>query len=107
MPCDTVKLTEESKVLQRTALQKLESMLALGQAQAVVSPTGAVAFRGWQGEKAGLTDVCAYRRLLASNSPGLRKALARAEALAGRKVDQRVVSAGVHSHDGGKTWGRH
>ena len=32
--------------------------------------------------------------------------IARAEALAGRTVDRKVVAAGVHSHDGGTTWNR-
>jgi hypothetical protein len=32
---------------------------------------------------------------------------ARAEAIAGRTVDARTIAAGVHSHDGGRTWGNH
>ena len=60
---------------------------------------------GWQQEdRSGLSDLCAYRKLLASNSPELRRAVARAEVVAGRKIDPRMVSAGVHSHDDGKSF---
>ncbi len=33
-------------------------------------------------------------------------ALAKAEAQAGRTVDKQAVASGLHSHDGGKTWGK-
>jgi hypothetical protein len=52
----------------------------------------------------GISDACAYRKLLASGSPALRAALAKAEAMAGRKVDPQAIASGVHSHDGGRTW---
>lgn len=106
MPCDTVaRLTPAQIKAQENAQAVLARKLAAGQVSVVVSPQGAVAFRGWIAEeRAGLTDLCAYRKLSASNSPELRRALARAEALAGRKVDQRLINAGVHSHDGGHTF---
>jgi hypothetical protein len=31
--------------------------------------------------------------------------IARAEQLAGRSIDRKVIANGVHSHDGGRTWG--
>lgn len=105
MPCDTVDLTAESKQRQAKALEKLDLDLLMGNAQVVIGAQGSIAFRGWQ-EREGLADLCAYRRLTAGNSPGLRRALARAEALAGRKVNAQAVAAGVHSHDGGATWSR-
>lgn len=36
-----------------------------------------------------------------------RAEIARAEQIAGRSVDRQVLAAGVHSHDGGKTWVGH
>ena len=112
MPCDTRRISveetaEQARARLRAAVAKLEGALTSGTASIVVGPTGAVAFKGWRGEGDGLTDVCAFRRLQASNSPALRRALARAEALSGRKVDPRAIAAGVHSHDGGGTWGTH
>ena len=47
------------------------------------------------------------RRLSAKGSESLRRAVARAEALAGRKADARAIASGVHSHDGGRTWDKH
>lgn len=89
------------------AVRRLDAMLAAGTAQVVISAQGAVAFKGdWNPDK-DISDVCAYRALSALNSPSLRRALARAEVTAGRKVDMRAVNSGTHSHDGGKTWGNH
>lgn len=98
--------TEQVKEEKQKALRRLEAGLATGNAIAVISAQGAIAFRGWH-DNAGVSDVCAYRALLASNSPGLRRAIARAEAMSGRKVNARAIAAGVHSHDGGATWGSH
>lgn len=106
MPCDRVDLTAESRRRQREALASLAVALGTGAVTVKVGPQGAVAFLGW-GDREGLADVCALRRLMAANDPNLRRALARAEALAGRKVDTRQIAAGVHSHDGGGTWGTH
>jgi hypothetical protein len=105
MPCDTVKtLTEVQKAGHRDALKRLEAALALGTVRLVVGSQGAVAFAGWA-DRAGLTDVCAYRRL--AQSAVLRRAAARAEVLSGRKINPQAVAAGHHSHDGGVTWGQH
>lgn len=88
------------------AARRLEKMIEAGTVTAVLGATGAVAFKGWaEQDRGGLSDVCAYRALTAANSPALRRAIARAEALAGRKVNAQAVAAGVHSHDGGRTWG--
>lgn len=111
MACWLVDVTAETKKRRETILERLTRELAEGRARVVVDRrTGAVAFQGGAaGELAGvgLADTCVYRRLLASNAPGLRAAIMRAEALAGRKVNESAVTAGVHSHDGGKTWGAH
>lgn len=103
MPCDTVR--EPVQILaMKSALDRLQEMLGAGTAQAVIGAQGAVAFRGWK-DRAGLSDLCAYRKLAARNAPELRRAIARAEVSAGRKIDPRAVASGVHSHDGGKSWG--
>lgn len=105
MPCDSIARTPTARENQRLALTRLESALNEGLARVVISASGAVAFSGWAIEqRGGLSDVCAYRRLVASNSPALRRAVFKAETMAGRKVDARQVAAGTHSHDGGSTW---
>jgi hypothetical protein len=104
MPCVTQpNLTETQREVMRKAIGRLEAGLATGNASAVIGANGAIAFKGWH-DAAGVSDLCAYRQLLASNSPALRRAIARAEAMSGRKLDQRAVSAGIHSHDFGATW---
>jgi hypothetical protein len=67
------------------AIDRLREKLAAGTAKLTVERDGSVTFRGWT-DKEGLCDGCAYRTLAASNSPELRKALARAEALSGRRA---------------------
>lgn len=106
MPCTTINMTDRVKATQEQALERLRKALATGTASVVVGPNGGVAFRGWPGERGMLFDLCAYRKLLASNSPELRRALAKAEAMSGQKVNQATIAAGVHSHDGGQTWGK-
>lgn len=105
MPCETLKTGEAERARMSTAIDRLEAMLTAGTVKLMVGASGSVAFRGWQAQdRSGVADLCAYRKLLSKNSPALRKALARAEALAGRQVDARAVAAGVHSHDAGATW---
>lgn len=111
MPCDTYRLTKEQTLEQRNAqikkaLAELEKKLLASQVKVVISQQGAVAFADWsKADRAGITDVCAYRVLSVQGSWALRQAVAKAEMLAGRKVSTQAVAAGVHSHDGGKTWG--
>ena len=109
MACDTVRSVGQSLAAREAevkgALRRLEQALAAGQARVVVGPTGAVAFQAWA-DRAGLSDACAYRVLTVEGSWILRQAVARAEAMGGRKVNTQAVAAGHHSHDGGRTWGR-
>jgi hypothetical protein len=107
MACDRIDLTEIMRQKQRDALDRLRKQLAAGTATVVISANGALAFRGWTGDRSMLFDACAYRKLVAANSPELRRAIARAEALSGRKLNPAAINAGVHSHDGGMTWGTH
>lgn len=104
MACDTNR-QPEAQAAQLTALQRLERALATGGASVVIGSQGAIAFRGWkEADRGGLSDLCAYRKLAASNSAELRRAVARAEAMSGRKLDPRAVASGTHSHDGGGSW---
>jgi hypothetical protein len=107
MPCTTQPtLTEQQRTAQRAALARLQAAIGAGAVSVVVSRAGAIALKGWgDADRAGVSDLCAYREL--RNSPEMRRALARAEVLAGRTVDARTIAAGVHSHDGGQSWGSH
>lgn len=101
------KQTEaERKEELRLAAKRLEKQLLDGRVKMIVSEGGAVAFTGWK-DSDGMSDACAYRALSSAGSLALRSAQARAEIAAGRTVDKAVVASGMHSHDGGKTWGRH
>jgi len=107
MPCTTQRdLTPTAKQAQAAALARLEKGLGLGAIRAVVGSSGSIAFAGWQ-DNSGISDLCAYKALAATNSPELRRAVARAEAISGYKVKTQAIAAGHHSHDGGKTWGTH
>lgn len=106
MPCITQPNRTPVQIKrQDEAIKRLEALLASGAVTATVGATGSVAFKGWaEQDKGGVSDLCAYRKLAASNSPALRRAVMRAEAMAGRKVDPRAINAGTHSHDGGQSW---
>jgi hypothetical protein len=109
MPCDT-RRTSSQTIQQRAeevrqAVKALDAALVNGRASVKVGPQGAITFVGLTDEQRdGITDACAYRRLLVSGSALAKAAIARAEALAGRSVDRRAIAQGVHSHDGGHTW---
>jgi hypothetical protein len=108
MPCDT-RLKPRQTISQRKAevvkaVDKLSQGLATGKVKAKIGPQGAIAFIGFDEDRDGVTDACAYRRLMVSGSALAKAAIAKAELLAGRKVDKSVLAAGVHSHDGGDHW---
>lgn len=106
MACWTIKVTPTVEELRRKALDRLEKALEAGTTTVKVGPTGSIAFsKPLNMIDDGYSDVCAYRVLLSKNSPALRRAVAKAEALAGRKVDPKAIASGVHSHDAGRTWG--
>ena len=109
MPCDTklkARQTIKERVAEvRRAVVGLSSALAVGRVKAVVGPQGAIAFTGWPAaERDGVTDACAYRRLMVDGSASAKLVIQRAELLAGRSVDRAVLATGAHSHDGGATW---
>jgi hypothetical protein len=112
MPCDTrlkAKQTLQQRAEEvRRVITRLSELLASGRVKAKVGPQGAIAFEGLtDAERDGVSDACAYRRLMISGSALAKAAIARAEQIAGRPVDRRVVARGAHSHDGGRTWHDH
>lgn len=111
MVCDT-KLKKQQTPAQRlaevtAAAKALQQKLLQGTVTVTIGrTTGALALQGWtEEERAGISDACIYRLL--AQTWEMRQAVARAEALAGRKLDQQAVLSGVHSHDGGVTWSKH
>lgn len=112
MPCDR-KLKPRQTISERkreieAVVAKLTAGLAAGRIKPVIGPQGAVAFQGLsETDRDGVTDACAYRRLMSSGSALAKVAIERAELLAGRKIDRQAVGIGAHSHDGGATWHSH
>lgn len=114
MPCDTVRdpnnpvLLAQRKFEVTSAVAVLDKLIMRRKVKVVIGPQGAIAFTGdeWEKNRNRVTDACAYRRIMATGSSLAKAEIARAEQLAGRTVDRRVLAAGTHSHDGGTTWGR-
>lgn len=108
MACESYRKPRQTEAERKAeiakALQDLEKRIASGLATVKVGPQGAVTFSGWE-NRSGVTDACAFRAL--SQSWTFKESLRKAEIAAGRKVESAKVLAGVHSHDGGKTWGKH
>lgn len=111
MPCDTV-LKPRQTIQQRAdevrrAVTSLDALLKKRRAQVRIGPQGAIAFVGWpEADRDGVTDACAYRRIMASGSSLAKAEIARAEQLSGRAVNRKVVATGIHSHDEGATWNK-
>lgn len=112
MPCDRV-LKPKQTIQQRAdevrrAVAKLDRALVTGTAKPKIGPQGAIAFEGFgEKDRDGVTDACAYRRIMSTGSSLAKAAIARAEAMAGRSVDRKIIGQGAHSHDGGRTWHDH
>ena len=111
MPCDrTIKTNQtiqERATEIREVVARLTRGLAAGTVKAKVGPQGAIAFLGLtDSERDGVTDNCAYRRLMASGSALAIAAIAKAEQLAGRSIDRQQIAIGAHTHDG-TTWHSH
>lgn len=108
MPCDT-KLKVNQTIQQRAeevrrAVAGLDQALRMRTIKPVIGPQGAIAFQGWDNGRDGVTDACAYRRIMATGSALAKAEIARAEQMSGRRVNMAAVGAGIHSHDGGRTW---
>jgi len=105
MPCDTRlkagQTISERKVEIKASVDKLAAALAAGKVKPVIGAKGGIAFPGWaEGQANGVTDACAFRRILSSGSALAKMAIERAEMMAGRKVDRQAVAQGLHTHDG-------
>jgi hypothetical protein len=112
MPCETRLKRNQTISMRKAEVRKvvdtLSQGLASGRLKAKVGPQGAVAFVGLtDAERDGVSDACCYRQLMVHGSALAKAAIARAEQLAGRSVDRRVVAQGHHSHDFGATWHDH
>lgn len=112
MPCDT-RLKPRQTIQQRAAEVRkaviaLEAALASGRAKVKIGPQGAVTFIAWtDNERDGVTDACAYRRIMATGGALAKAKIAQAELMAGRTVNRTAIAHGAHSHDGGTTWHDH
>ena len=105
MPCDTSRLPNQTLTQRKEeivkAVDKLAAALAAGKVKPVIGAKGGIAFPGWaEGQANGVTDACAFRRILSSGSALAKMAIERAEMMAGRKVDRQAVAQGLHTHDG-------
>lgn len=109
MPCNT-KLKKGQTIAQRAAElrkrgEQIDKMLAAGRVGVKIGPQGGIAFTGIPEDvRDGMTDNCVYRAIMARGSHQAKLAIAKAERLAGRAVDKKVVAQGLHSHDGGHSW---
>jgi hypothetical protein len=109
MPCDR-KLKKGQTVSDRAAElrkrgEQVDRLLAGGRVGVKIGPQGGVTFTGIPEDvRDGMTDACVYRAIMARGSHQAKMAIAKAERLAGRTVDKKVVASGLHSHDGGASW---
>jgi hypothetical protein len=106
MACDTRLKPKQTRQERAEEIRRAVTALALGltsnRVKVKIGPQGAIAFEGWQeGQRDGVSDACAYRYVMATGSALAKQAIARAEQLAGRTVNNK---AAVHSHNGGATW---
>lgn len=102
MPCITnPNNSPAEKSAQVEALKRLQAAIGSGAVRVVIGRAGGIAFAGWS-DRAGVSDLCAYRML--ANTSELRRAQVRAEAMSGHKVDPRAIASGLHSHDNGQSW---
>jgi hypothetical protein len=109
MPCDTIRKPNQSLSQRVEEVKKrvtaVDRLIAARKVTVKVGPQGAIVFDGIsQEDRDGMTDACIYRMLTRSGTAAARMAIQRAEQIAGRSVDRRVVAQGTHSHDGGATW---
>ena len=64
-----------------------------------VAPNGGITWEGWNViDRDGVSDACALRQIMATGTATEKLAIARAEQLAGRTVDRKLVAQGGHYH---------
>lgn len=111
MVCETRRRRGQSlnerKLEVKKVIYDINSLIATGKVKPVVDrKTGAIAFQGFdENLRDDVTDACVYRQLMISGSSLTKAKIAQAEAMAGRTVNKEAVAAGIHSHDGGRTFG--
>ncbi len=111
MACYTMRRTrqqteEERRAEIEEALTKLERGLMAGEVTVEISYDGAICFVGWE-DRNDVADVCAFETLSQRDSLALQQAVEAAQSISGFEVNREKVAAGIHSHDGGKTWSSH
>lgn len=91
----------------RQTVVDINSLISSGRVRVVVDKrTGAIAFQGFdENLRNGVTDACVYRMLMQTGSSITKMKIAAAEQLAGRAVSKEALAAGIHSHDGGQSFG--
>jgi hypothetical protein len=111
MVCDTRPWGAPNQTLtqRKEEVKKVIGLVAQeivkGRVKPKVGPQGAIAFEGLTADmRRGVSDACVYRRIMATGSAMAKQQIARAEQLAGRRVDTKALAGGHHSHDGGATW---
>jgi hypothetical protein len=111
MSCER-KLRRGQSISQRkeeikTAVEKLTAALAKGAVKLKVNKqNGGISFEGLTDlDRDGLTDACAFRRLLATGTSSVKALIMKAEAAAGRSIDAKALAQGLHEHGG--VWHHH
>ncbi|WP_439398537.1 hypothetical protein ACRQ5Q_14640 [Bradyrhizobium sp. PMVTL-01] len=113
MPCDTQPFDPGQTLAERKEqVKKVIDLVAReivnGRVKPIVGPQGAITFDGLTDKvRGGVRDSCIYRRIMSTGSAMAKQQIARAEQLAGRKIDAKAVAGGIHSHDGGRSWHGH
>ena len=118
MACETSlkpnQTLSERKDEVRKALLKFTEGLVSGRIKVKVGPQGAVTFEGITAtDRDGITDACAYRRVMAGSNTMAKLAIERAAKStdswndASRPINKQAIAAGYHSHDFGKSWHTH
>ena len=109
MPCETMRKRGQTAVQRKAEVKKrvtaIDKLIAKRKVGVKVGPQGAITFTGIsEADRDSMTDICIYRQLMITGSSAAKMAIATAETLAGRRINQDAVKAGIHSHDGGATW---
>lgn len=98
----------ERKAQVRKAISVIGELIAARKVELKVGPQGAVTFTGIpERDRADMADACIYRLVKSGGSAAAKLALQRAEMTSGTAVNRAALAAGVHSHDGGKSWSTH
>lgn len=107
MPCERT-LKPNQTIAQRVAevknvLDLVTQGITAGRIKLKIGPTGAPVFIGIDDkERDAVTDVCIYRRLLATGTAKVKAMLSTAP-----PASKLAMAQGHHSHDGGASWHTH